>query len=50
LASSAARLLGWNSDKLAVQFDQLVITKEQLEQIRALRDNPFNKSDAVAAY
>jgi hypothetical protein len=39
LASAAARLFGWDSDKPAVQFDQLVVTPEQLEQIRALRES-----------
>ncbi len=30
---------GWDSDKPNVQFNQLVVTQEQLEQIRALRDS-----------
>ena len=38
LASAAARVFAWDSDKPAVQFNQLVVTQEQLEQIRALRD------------
>jgi hypothetical protein len=28
---------GWDGDKPGVQFNQLVVTQEQLEQIRALR-------------
>jgi len=39
LASAAARVFAWDSDKPAVQFNQLVVTQEQLEQIRALRDS-----------
>ncbi len=50
LASSADRYLAGTLNKPAVQFNQFVITKEQLEQIRALRDNPFKKSNPVAAY
>ena len=38
LASAAAKVFAWDSDKPAVQFNQLVVTQEQLEQIRALRD------------
>ena len=38
LASAAARVFAWDSDKPAVQFKQLVVTQKQLEQIRALRD------------
>jgi hypothetical protein len=33
-------VFGWDSVKPAVQFNQLVITQEELEQIRALRDKP----------
>jgi len=39
LAQSAARIFGWDSDKPGVQLNQVVITQEQLEQIRALRDS-----------
>jgi len=39
LASAAARVFGWDSDKPDVQFNQLIVTQEQLEQIRALRDS-----------
>jgi hypothetical protein len=39
LAQSAARIFGWDSDKGAtVNFQQLVVTQEQLEQIRQLRE------------
>jgi hypothetical protein len=37
LAQSAARIFGWNTDGPQVQFSQLCITQEQLEQIRQLR-------------
>src|SRR6266480_6495510 len=39
LASAAARVFAWDADKPNVQFNQLVVTQEQLEQIRALRDS-----------
>jgi hypothetical protein len=39
LAQSAARIFGWGSDKGAtVNFQQLIVTQEQLEQIRQLRE------------
>ena len=39
LAQSAARIFGWNTDGPQVQLNQqVVITQEQLEQIRQLRD------------
>ena len=39
LAQSAARVFGWNTDGPQVQLNQqLVITQEQLEQIRQLRE------------
>jgi hypothetical protein len=44
LASAAARVFGWDSGKPNGQFNQLVVTQEQLEQIRALRGNSFKKS------
>jgi hypothetical protein len=38
LAQSAARIFGWNTDGPQVQLNQqVVITQEQLEQIRQLR-------------
>jgi hypothetical protein len=39
LAQSAARIFGWDKSLTgpAVQFNQLCITQEQLEQIRQLR-------------
>jgi len=37
LASAAARVFGWDTRQPGVQFNQLVVTQEQLEQIRALR-------------
>jgi hypothetical protein len=39
LAASAARIFGWDKPLSgpAVQFNQLCITQEQLEQIRQLR-------------
>jgi len=38
LASAAARVFGWDGDKAsAVTLNQIVISQEQLEQIRALR-------------
>jgi hypothetical protein len=38
-------VFGWDNDKPGVQLNQqFVISQEQLEQIRALRDNnPFEK-------
>ena len=39
LAASAARVFGWDADKKpGVQLNQLVITTEQLQEIRALRE------------
>jgi hypothetical protein len=45
LAQSAARIFGWNNnDKPGVQLNQqFVISQEQLEQIRQLRDDPYKK-------
>jgi hypothetical protein len=41
LAQSAARIIGWDSDKPGVQLNQqFVISQEQLEQIRQLRAVP----------
>ncbi|PYJ21831.1 MAG: hypothetical protein DME71_09540 [Verrucomicrobia bacterium] len=37
LAASAVRVFGWDSDKPVVQLNQLVITQEQLKQIREAR-------------
>jgi hypothetical protein len=40
LASAAARIFGWDSDKPGFQLNQqFVISQEQLEQIRALRNS-----------
>ena len=39
LAASAARIFGWDQDKGAqVSVNTLVVTTEQLQQIRALRE------------
>jgi hypothetical protein len=39
LAASAARIFGWNTEKPGVQLNQqFVISTEQLQQIRALRE------------
>jgi hypothetical protein len=39
LAGAAAKLLGWDTDKKpGVQHNTLVITREQLQEIRALRE------------
>ena len=39
LAASAARIFGWDTDKKpGVQHNTLVITREQLQEIRALRE------------
>ena len=39
LAQSAARVFGWDSDKPAGStYNTLVVTTEQLQQIRALRE------------
>jgi hypothetical protein len=46
LAASAARIFGWDADRgPKFQFNQLVVSPETLEKIRALReeDNPFKK-------
>jgi hypothetical protein len=42
LAASAARIFGWNSDNKPPgdTYNTLVVTREQLEQIRALREVP----------
>ena len=38
LAAAAARVFGWDNDKgSAVTLNQVVVSMEQLEQIRALR-------------
>ena len=37
LGAAAAKLFGWNNGAPGVQFNQLVVSQEQLEQIRALR-------------
>jgi hypothetical protein len=38
LAASAARIFGWDTDKKpGVQHNTLVITREQLQEIRAAR-------------
>ena len=37
LAASAVRVFGWDSDKPVVQLNQLVISQEQLKQIREAR-------------
>jgi hypothetical protein len=38
LAASAARIFGWDTNKPAVQLNQMVITREQLQEIRALQE------------
>jgi len=39
LAASAARIFGWDTEKKpGVQVNQLVITREQLQEIRALQE------------
>jgi hypothetical protein len=38
LAASAARIFGWNTEKPGVQLNQLVISREILQEIRALRE------------
>ena len=39
LAASAARIFGWDTDKKpGVQLNQLIITREQLQEIRALQE------------
>jgi hypothetical protein len=39
LAASAARIFGWDTEKKpGVQLNQLVITREQLQEIRALQE------------
>jgi hypothetical protein len=34
----AAKLFGWDTEKPGVQINQLAITTEQLQEIRALRE------------
>jgi hypothetical protein len=44
LAASAARVFGWDKGpQTAVQVNEFKLTQEQLEQMRALCDNPFEK-------
>jgi hypothetical protein len=44
LAASAARVFGWDKGpQTAVQVNEFRVTQEQLEQMRALCDNPFKK-------
>jgi hypothetical protein len=49
LAASAARIFGWDKplNGPAVQFNQLCITQEQLEQIRQLRGVPESEDTCV---
>jgi hypothetical protein len=55
LAQSAARIFGWGEGGMTVNANQaLIVTQEQLEQIRQLRDDPFAKpaiseGDAISA-
>jgi len=41
LAASAARIFGWDTEQPAVQLNQLVISQEMMERIRALRKTPL---------
>jgi hypothetical protein len=44
LTAAAARIFGWgDKDKPQTQINQLVITQEQLERMRALCDRPFKE-------
>jgi hypothetical protein len=38
LGAAAAKLFGWDTEKPSVQINQLAVTTEQLQQIRALRE------------
>jgi hypothetical protein len=38
LASAAARIFGWDTKQPQTQINQLCITREQLQEIRALRE------------
>jgi hypothetical protein len=38
LAASAARIFGWDTKQPQTQINQLCISREQLQQIRALRE------------
>jgi len=45
LGAAAAKLFGWDTEKPGVQLNQLVITTEQLQQIRALREQADAQGD-----
>jgi hypothetical protein len=50
LAASAARIFGWDADKKpGVQLNTLVITTEQLQKIRALREQADAQEQSTAA-
>jgi hypothetical protein len=44
LAASAARIFGWdNKDKPSVQLNQLCISQEMIDKIRAAAEDPYKK-------
>jgi hypothetical protein len=45
LAASAARIFGWDTKQPQTQINQLCITREQLEEIRALREQAEAQDD-----
>lgn len=49
LTSAASRVFGWDNAAPQVTHNQLVITQEQLERIRALRDKTTPREDEEAS-
>jgi hypothetical protein len=45
LGAAAAKLFGWDTEKPGVQLNTLVITTEQLQKIRALREQADAQGD-----
>jgi hypothetical protein len=45
LAVSAARIFGWDTKQPQTQINQLCITQEQLQEIRALREQADAQGD-----
>jgi hypothetical protein len=45
LVASAARIFGWDTKQPQTQINQLCITQEQLQEIRALREQADAQGD-----
>jgi hypothetical protein len=49
LAAAASRLFGWDTKQPQTQINQLCISTEQLQQIRALREQADAQERSTAA-